>query len=206
MGPVEGTTHLERVADEPVDEHAESKAVAATTPLILENLRNRQQRLNAQSHVPLQRDVRGPRANEHLQYRQDSQVVRQELPVATTSAPLPEAKGSFTRRFVIAGERLRRLRQGGSVQEGDVQKVDLDADHQEGLKEEREIIAGSKPVENSVEDQFDECCERERKAVRQVERSALFYGHSTHLRIEATSMIKGMSREKPAEERDLAIE
>lgn len=92
-----------------------------------------------------------------------------------------------------------RVREGRAVGEGDVQEEEVDGYHEEGLEEEGGAVVCAEPVVDSV-----------------VGLERLVTGHlgcgkrgglrAAYLRILLTSMMSGMSSEKPADVRARWIE
>jgi hypothetical protein len=77
-----------------------------------------------------------------------------------------------------------------------VQQYDLDDQHDARLDEEEEVVSVTDPVENSVADVRTES----RRGKPESDRRA------TYLVMDATSIISGMSSEKPADERFLLMD
>lgn len=112
---------------------------------------------------------------------------------------MPEAVWSCARgvRFTRAGERLAETvlsAYGWAMQQSDVEKEQLHEDHDAGLDEKRRVVAGAKPVEQPDMEVSKVYMMNDNTRAR------------SYLRILATSIISGMSSEKPALERFLLID
>lgn len=132
-----------------------------------------------------------------MQDEQGGGEVGDKGPVGAGAAPLPKVVGAAAgrgREGVL--ERLVRVCWERAVGQGNVQQQDLHDDGEQGLHEQRGAEVRAEPVEDPACGGQWLLCRRE-LAVR---------GETTHLRMLATSMISGMSSEKPAELRVLWIE
>ena len=127
-----------------------------------------------------------------MQDQQARSEVGDEAPVRARAAPLPEIIWTAPgRRSEGVVERLVCVCGQCAVREGDVQEEDLHKDGEQGLDKERGAEVRAEPVEDSV---------TFLSANRRVQ------GWRGYFKILATSMISGMSSEKPAELRVLWIE
>lgn len=72
-----------------------------------------------------------------------------------------------------------------TVVESDLQQHRLDENHENGLSEKRKTVKGPEPIKDSA-------------MYRQLRWLRIHAIAPPHFRIDATSMIRGMSREKPS--------
>jgi hypothetical protein len=123
--------HLEDIAYDPIEQYAQSEAAAAAGFGVLPDLRQGEDRFDAEGCVALEGCVgRAGRAYQELEDGQESGECGEGLPVGPAGAPLPEAVGAGAGGVGIGSEGfVEALLLRGAVQEGDVQEEQLDKDH-----------------------------------------------------------------------------
>lgn len=162
--------------------------------MVLKNLWDREDGFHAQGHVSLNPSVEVTAPDEDLQGDQRNRVIGQELPIRSSSSPLPEAVWPRDVPVALCSPRKGLVEavlgsERWSVDKSNMEKQHLHHQHDVRLHQQGKVKPGAEPVENSIPDQYGE----------QLDTNGVF-SLMTNFVIEATSMMRGMSRENPADE------
>ena len=139
--------HLERITNQPIRQYADAKADAASPALVGQDLWQGERGFDSEGRVTERGRVERVCAEQGLEQEQGGSKVKEEGPVGAGGGPLPEGvgagEGDGVGRFGFGGGEGEAGGWGGPVHQRDVQEQGLDEDHEHGLQEERDVVAGA---------------------------------------------------------------